>query len=96
MLLLLLLALFWRCVKDDVGFDQVSDTPSLGALASGVDGVNDGGDEGGVTDDGLIVHDPSIDKSSAMVHRVEWVLCVVSEHAPSPFLGGSVVAMRFC
>ena len=68
--------------------DAVSDTSSTGALAGDVIGVDDGVDESGVTDDGLVVHDPNVDESAVKVHCVEWLLCVVCKHVLSSFFGG--------
>ena len=51
--------------------DAVSVTSSSGALAGDVIGVDDGVDESGVTDDGLVVHDPNVDESAARAHCVE-------------------------
>ena len=67
------------------------DSP-LGALAFGVDAVEDGASESGVTSHGMVVHKPYIDHTSVGVCVVKRVLCALFEHqSPSgvwgPWLG---------
>ena len=58
-------------VNDGVGFSAVSHSSSFGVLAGGVDGVDDGIHQYGVTDDGLAIHDPNVH------HAALWVYVVI-------------------
>ena len=84
----------WR--KNDVGFDAIPDSTSLGVLACVVDGVNGGVYEFWVADDGLVVHYPHIHHSSIWVEQVEWVVGVVLKHLGPSFFACEFVTMLSC
>ena len=74
---LVLLNLVMAGIEDDVGFGAIADPSSFWVLTGDVHCVNDRVDEGGVADDGLVIHDTDIDESAIRMDVVEWVLWVM-------------------
>ena len=80
--------LLWNGVDDSMCFCSVADSSYFGVLARGANGVDDGVSVCGVTQNGLVIHEPNVDKASMGVDGVVWVLCVVLQKVCASIAGG--------
>ena len=63
-------------VDNGVGFDSVSDTSACGVNFL-VHNVKYNTGQSGVASDGLVAHEPDVDKSTIVLDHIKWVYCVL-------------------